>query len=341
MKTITNFYSALAFAHESFSSYRYERQGTSPAQGQVLRSAIKKILFVLSIPVLALTARADSIVFDTFGPGDTYHPTNAFLVGDFSGPLAYEEAAQFTAAASGNLTSVALGLTYYPGFTALPVNVYLYGDAGGSPDNANQILLGSATPTDLYGTTTNSVVSFAVPGTVPVTTGSTYWLVLKPTVANEADYWNSASPTVSGMEDQSSNDSTWNFAYPFLPAFRLTAASVPAYAAQIQQPINSDGSSVFSVRRGVVPVKFTLTLNGSSTCTLPPAIIGVTRTSGGTIGSIDESVYVGSADTGSNFRIDSCQYVYNLSASALGVGTYRVDILINGQVVGSGIFQLK
>jgi hypothetical protein len=58
-------------------------------------------------------------------------------------------------------------------------------------------------------------------------------------------------------------------------------------------------------------------------------------------GQIDESVYAGSADTGSNFRLSSCQYVYNLSARALGPGTYRVDIKINGQVVGSGIFQLK
>ena len=113
------------------------------------------------------------------------------------------------------------------------------------------------------------------------------------------------------------------------------------YTAQIQQPINSNGSSVFSVRRGVVPVKFTLSLNGVATCTLPPATIALTRTSGGTTGTIDESVYGGSADTGSNFTIDCCQYIYNLSASALGVGTYRVDILINGGLVGSGIFQLK
>ena len=56
---------------------------------------------------------------------------------------------------------------------------------------------------------------------------------------------------------------------------------------------------------------------------------------------IDESVYSGSADTGSNFRISSCQYVYNLSTNALGVGTYRADIKINGTVVGSAIFQLK
>jgi hypothetical protein len=119
------------------------------------------------------------------------------------------------------------------------------------------------------------------------------------------------------------------------------AIVAPPYAAQIQPPINSDGSSIFNANRGVVPVKFTLTQGGTQTCTLPSATIALTRTSGGTIGTVDESVYVGSADTGSNFRIDSCQYVYNLSVSALGVGTYRVDILINGQVVGSGIFQLQ
>jgi hypothetical protein len=115
----------------------------------------------------------------------------------------------------------------------------------------------------------------------------------------------------------------------------------PIYAARVQQPINADGTSVFSVRRGVVPVKFTLTQGGVATCDLPPATIAVTRTSGGTTGAVDESIYSGSADNGSNFRIDSCQYVYNLSASALGVGTYRVDILIDGQVVGSAVFALN
>jgi sugar lactone lactonase YvrE len=120
----------------------------------------------------------------------------------------------------------------------------------------------------------------------------------------------------------------------------FVVAKVP-FAAHVQQPINSDGTSVFSVRRGVVPVKFTLTQDGSQTCVLPSATIAVTRTIRGTLGAIDESVYSGSADTGSNFRISSCQYVYNLSASALGVGTYRVDIKIGGVLVGSATFGLQ
>ena len=115
----------------------------------------------------------------------------------------------------------------------------------------------------------------------------------------------------------------------------------PSYAAQVQPPINADGTSVFTARRGVIPVKFTLTHAGVATCELPLATIAVTRTGGGVVGQVNESVYSGNADAGSNFRIASCQYVYNLNSSALGAGSYRVDILINGQVVGRAAFTLS
>jgi len=88
-------------------------------------------------------------------------------------------------------------------------------------------------------------------------------------------------------------------------------------------------------------VKFALTLAGVPTCDLPPATIAVYRTGTGGNQQIDEAAYSGPADTGSSFRIDSCGYVYNLSASSLGVGTYRVDIIINAQVVGSASFALR
>jgi hypothetical protein len=115
------------------------------------------------------------------------------------------------------------------------------------------------------------------------------------------------------------------------------------YKASIQPPINSDGSSIFKANRGVIPVKFTLTQSNTPTCQLPAATISVTRTAGGVIGSVDEDSYSMAADSGSNFRIDqtACQYVYNLAAAALGVGTYRVDISINGIFVGHAMFALK
>jgi uncharacterized repeat protein (TIGR03803 family) len=117
----------------------------------------------------------------------------------------------------------------------------------------------------------------------------------------------------------------------------------PAFSAGIQPPINADGSSVFKVKRGVVPIKFTLALNGVSTCSLPPATIAVFRTAGGTIGLINEADYLQPSDTGSNFRIDigSCQYIYNLGWSSLGSGSYLVQILIDKAAVGSAAFSLK
>jgi probable HAF family extracellular repeat protein len=111
--------------------------------------------------------------------------------------------------------------------------------------------------------------------------------------------------------------------------------------AHVQPPIAADGSSVFNAKRGVIPVRFTLTVNGVATCQLPPATIAVTRTAGGVIGAIDESVYDAAADDGSNFRIGDCQYQYNLAASNLGAGHYRVDILIDGQVIGHAEFSLR
>jgi len=125
-------------------------------------------------------------------------------------------------------------------------------------------------------------------------------------------------------------------------AFEVQGTST-SYTGQVQPPINADGTSIFTVKRGVVPVKFNLTdgCSGGTTCALPAATIAVTRTAGGTTGTINESVYTMPSDNGSFFRVDGCQYIYNLSSSALGVGTYRVDILINNQVVGSATFQLK
>lgn len=117
----------------------------------------------------------------------------------------------------------------------------------------------------------------------------------------------------------------------------------PIYNASVQQPIEADGSSVFKANRGVVPVKFGVTQYGTQqSCTLP-ATIGISKVSNGALSSVDESTYSMSVDGRSNFRIDAtaCQYVYNLAASALGVGTYRVDISINGIMVGHAVFALK
>jgi hypothetical protein len=114
-----------------------------------------------------------------------------------------------------------------------------------------------------------------------------------------------------------------------------------ALAAETQQPVDADGSSSFNAKRGVVPLKFALTENGRATCELPPATLRLTRTGGSSPGPIDESLYTGSPDSGSQFRVTDCQYHYNLSPRPLGPGGYLAEILINGAAAGAARFELK
>ena len=117
----------------------------------------------------------------------------------------------------------------------------------------------------------------------------------------------------------------------------------PAYAALVEPPIRADGSSVFKGRRGVVPVKFALTLNGVSTCDLVPATIALFQTAGSVVGPVTLSTYTLAADSGSNFKVDAtaCQYHYNLATASLASGTYSVRILIGGAVVGAATFGVQ
>jgi len=163
------------------------------------------------------------------------------------------------------------------------------------------------------------------------------------TFANWTESGNIVSTSANYSFTASANrDLVANFTANPTPTPTPTPTPAPhQYSAQVQPPINADGTSVFTVKRGVVPAKFTLADLGSPTCNLPPATIAVTRTAGATTGDVNESVYSMSADSGSNFKITGCQYEYNLASSALGPGTYRVDIKINNQVAGSAIFQLK
>ena len=115
----------------------------------------------------------------------------------------------------------------------------------------------------------------------------------------------------------------------------------PRTTAQVQQPVNADGSSIFNGNRGVVPLKFNLIQDGVATCSLPAATLTLSRLVGGTPGAVDEGLYSMSADSGSNFRISGCQYIYNLAASSVGPGEYKAGLVIGNEVVGTAFFEVK
>jgi sugar lactone lactonase YvrE len=214
--------------------------------------------------------------------------------------------------------------------TVLPVN----------PSSAGYSLGGSSLAFDI--TTTA-----AYPTPVPTPPGIVIaFQVARPLDVSQLTVFHNEGGTLVNVTCPSPNpgptpDTTTNTIYASVTSLSPFVIAQLPFTAQVQQPINADGTSVFTAKRGVVPVKFTLIQNGVATCTLPSATIALTRTAGGTTGAVNESTYVMPSDVGSNFRIDSCQYIYNLDSSALGVGTYRVDIKINDVPVGSAVFQIK
>jgi hypothetical protein len=289
---------------------------------KTITNPMKKILLILSITMLAFTslfsvrpAQAYTVTLQQVGSNVIANGSGAFNLTGLIGPVGATNPpyicgvlAQLVTGPTGAANDIYGGFT---GPTSFGSGGLFFADIGsgdmvgiGGFYNSLVVPQGYVSGTALSSTATWNNATFASLGLTP---GTYVWT------------WGTGSANQN---------------------FTLIIAAT-SYAAQIQQPINTDGTSIFTGRRGVVPVKFTLTQNGVATCDLPPATIAVSRTGGGVIGQVNESSYAGSADSGSNFRISDCQYVYNLNSSALGVGIYHLDILINGQVVGSATFELR
>lgn len=116
-------------------------------------------------------------------------------------------------------------------------------------------------------------------------------------------------------------------------SYEVVPPAVDGDWSAVRQPINANGTSTFKAGKGVIPVKFQwLDEDGNvvKDANVAPqdAELILTRVSGGTPGTVTESLTTGSANTGCVFRYDEVEgnYVYNLSAKGLSAGTYAVEI---------------
>src|SRR5262245_6535008 len=91
------------------------RVGNSGQERRIMRT-ITSLPCTTAILALAMPARA-GIAFDDFGPGNGFDPVEGYVVaGASNGP--FTVAAQFTAAASGELSTIRLALAYIAGENA-------------------------------------------------------------------------------------------------------------------------------------------------------------------------------------------------------------------------------
>ena len=182
---------------------------------------MRSFFVILSSAVLALSSCCHVPVVNTFGPGNTYEPIGGYNVEGTPHHLA-EVAAPFTAAASGNLATVELGLTFNVSPNGQgPADVYLMAMPVAYQIMPPKCSSPSGTPMAAKETTNNNLVRFAVAGTIPVTKGTNYWLVLKAHGSSVIDLWMMTS--VNGAIASSYDDSKWHTAPLSTPAFRLTS----------------------------------------------------------------------------------------------------------------------
>jgi len=106
-------------------------------------------------------------------------------------------------------------------------------------------------------------------------------------------------------------------------------------------PVRNDGSGVYKLA-SVVPVKFQLTDASGTTVSTAIAHLTLQMFSGGTpVGSAIDATPPGTADTGSSFRYDGTQYIYNLSTKPLSTGMWQIQVHLDDGTVHTVSIGLK
>jgi len=187
---------------------------------------MKKIVVLCAM--LAITGSvtaAPTVLFDTFGPGDTYNTVTGHLIG-LSPDGYYDQGGQFTigAAAPRYLDRIKLAVFLAGGTNAL--DVWLMSDAAGEPG----AIIEAFSFTDAMGPSgILAADSVLRPVLYP---GTPYWLVASAPAADTWAGWNLSSPAVVGLTVQREGLGPWEiWTTPPLGAFRVTGSPIPAPGA--------------------------------------------------------------------------------------------------------------
>ena len=190
-----------------------------------------KSITILATVLLAIGSAnaAPTVLFSTFGPGDTYNTSVGYIIGEND----YDQGDQFMigAATPHYLDKIELAVSLTSNqFGANQLDVWLMSDAAGEPGaiieafNFNGAMgpFVSANPP----LAANSVLH---PVLYP---GTPYWLVASAPVVDTRAAWNESSPVINGTHAQRFIPGPWLVAHDFpLGAFRITGSQIPAPGA--------------------------------------------------------------------------------------------------------------
>jgi hypothetical protein len=206
----------------------------------------------------------------------------------------------------------------------------------------------SGTATDLAGnqaTTTRTVSLDKTPPSLTMPTlAASYALnaavTLSFAASDSMSGLSSVTATLNGVPV--SSGTTLSLGHPGTNTFTLAATDVAGNTAAqtatftvlynfsgFLPPISNDGGTVFKLG-STVPVKFRLTGGSGASVSTAVAHLALQLTSNGVpSGTPIDATASGGADAGNLFRYDGTQYIFNLSTTALTVGTWQLQAILD------------
>jgi lysophospholipase L1-like esterase len=118
-----------------------------------------------------------------------------------------------------------------------------------------------------------------------------------------------------------------------------TTNVVYAYSG-ILQPVNADGSSIFKLG-STVPVKFSLADANGVPVGSAVANLTIAKVTNEVDGTYVEAVSTAAATTGTLFRYDGQQYIFNLNTKGLSTGTWRLKVTLDDGSTYTTLISLK
>jgi PEP-CTERM motif len=165
------------------------------------------------IALVATVSQAGTVVFSDLGSPVNYNCCTGWTVsGTGTVGTSFTAANLFTPSASVNVTQIDLGVTYVVGPD--PFDASIWTDAGGVP--GVQVTNASWTgllATQVFGSSSNSLVTISGISGVSLTGGTNYFMVLGPASVNDASWnvWNLNAQGVNGLDLYSTDGgATWN-----------------------------------------------------------------------------------------------------------------------------------
>lgn len=179
-----------------------------------------KLLIIIILFVTSSKVYASSILYDNFGPGDSFNPYSSWTIGNSNNDV--DSAQSFMSQTSGFLSDIWLGIDLISGMNLLDIEIYK--DEGGEP---NTLLEAFHLENEMPNHLSRSLIHITASGSTFLSADTRYWLVASASPDTWAGWgWNSINDR--GINGYRYGTDPWQIGDSrTMGAFRVAAAPVP------------------------------------------------------------------------------------------------------------------